>query len=97
MTITDFILARIDDDEAAIIEAPELPFTSRQMLAECEAKRRIVRDWTHAGDCGELEYEADRVGEAQDQWALESALESVVKILAAVYADHADYREEWRR
>lgn len=46
-----------------------------RVLAECEAKRRIV-EW--ASD-----------GEGEFHWS------TVLAPLAAVYADHPDYREEW--
>lgn len=48
-----------------------------RVLAECEAKRRIMEDATNQHtSCVELDW--------------------VVQVLASVYADHPDYREEWR-
>lgn len=80
MTLTDFLLARIAEDEDAIDLAVEenrywpyrLPSSAR---AECEAKRRIV------GSCVE-----------------ESPMEGahILRLLALPYADHPDYREEWK-
>lgn len=50
-----------------------------RVLAECEAKRRIVERYAHLHDHGDS-------GDAQ--W--------VLPLLALAYADHPDYREEWR-
>ncbi|SDD41789.1 DUF6221 family protein [Auraticoccus monumenti] len=105
-TLTEFLLARIAEDEAvaqgvrphenlSTRDLTDLGFvnrdgyarctvTSGRVLAECEAKRRIVtaaRDYSpelEHGDNGE--------------WALEMALQA----LALPYAEHEDYREEWR-
>ena len=52
-----------------------------RVLAECEAKRRIVELFPDAAQDG-------------DGW--NDAGYSVLRDLAAVYADHPDYREEWR-
>jgi hypothetical protein len=51
-------------------------------LAECEAKRRIVEDWTSFSREGDY-------GRAM-------GLGHAVRALAAVYSDHPDYRDEWR-
>jgi hypothetical protein len=96
LTLTEFLLARIAEDESraraagadAMVGArwkhyPEDAYNevqaislsySKRLLAECEAKRRIV------------EQEADLSHWNQTNTA----------ILAAVYADHPDYREEWK-
>ena len=103
--LTDFLLARIAEDEALAQEAERVyvhpgaydpMFGARKddevasrywdriadparVLAECEAKRRIV-DWRAET--------ADR--EAQD------VLDDVLQYLALPYADHPDYDEAWR-
>jgi hypothetical protein len=51
-----------------------------RVLAECEAKRRIV----------ELDWRGDDSGPAQ------LLQEDVLRLLALSYADHPDYRQEWR-
>lgn len=58
------------------------------VLAECEAKRRIVEALTAA-----IEYD-ESVHEAWTTTATEGA--RVLNHLSAVYADHPDYREEWK-
>ncbi|MFE0699134.1 DUF6221 family protein [Streptomyces sp. NPDC058872] len=61
---------------------------STRMLAEVDAKRRILRahDKWCAGEC-EAKYPEGGF-DAAHYWAIKS--------LAAVYADHPDYRAEWR-
>jgi hypothetical protein len=101
--LTDFLLARIDEDEewarwAGAVQDAErsrgLAFVSSlgsssvtsagRVLAECEAKRKIVaeaRDYSpelEHGDNGE--------------WAFDATL----RALTLPYADHADYDASWR-
>jgi hypothetical protein len=72
--ITDFLAARIDEDEA-LAETfspdsfPQLYPSPARVLAECEAKRRLIQVYN-------------------DGYA--------VRVVAAVYADHPDWCEEWR-
>ena len=91
--LTDFLLARIAEDEAWEAEhqhfgdgtAPEyVPPWWTRVRAECEAKRRIVR-WAQQWPL--------RRGRAGDGIDAEDAL---LHILAAVYSDHPDYQESWR-
>jgi hypothetical protein len=90
MTLTDFLLARIAEDEAAVEAkwlrapkgAPIVPDAAHtRVLAECEAKRRIVEYCPSASEEG-------------DTW--DTAFWRVLQILALPYADHPDYREEWK-
>ena len=85
-TLTDFLLARIAEDEeearwGRLHDDPDDPDSATKILrwdhsrlaVECEAKRRIVQ--LHkliAWDAGTL------------------------LLLALPYAEHPDYREEWR-
>jgi len=116
MTLTDFLLARIADDEAAarglghahwiddgtwwlegvehsVIGPDEVAFTHpayvphivrhdpTRVLAECEAKRRIVEHHT------------------QSEWGHEHDPDSpchTLRLLALPYVDHPDWREEWK-
>ena len=98
MKLTEFLLARIVEDEARWQDFghhdhndydPPAPWP--QLLAECEAKRRIVKVWNLrmsepwgdmpamplGGNGGEVYYE-------------------VIQCLATVYAGHPDFDEEWR-
>jgi hypothetical protein len=87
-TLTDFLLARIAEDEAHCRmvlsrsgpwDAP--PISPERVLAECEAKRRIVQGVGVYGGRGSDEAMYHEV---------------VLSFLALPYADHPDYREEWR-
>ena len=80
--LTDFLLARIAEDEAAVIDrgecrcdgefdASQRPDCADRIAIECEAKRLLIK----------------RVG--NPAWA-------GFKIMALPYADHPDYRDEWR-
>jgi hypothetical protein len=116
MTITEFLLARIAEDEddaqdayydgqrwvpeeEAVVAAdrdlePALfldrkrdathaaNWSPARVLAECEAKRRIV---------------ADRPLPIGHFWDGQRAQhDNALRFLASVYADHPDYRDEWR-
>jgi hypothetical protein len=125
-TLTDFLLARIKEDEAAAraagvgaweagercvwrespiatldivtdgaagdggVETPEIAdhiarHDPARVLAECEAKRRIV------------EYGHRAALETEDRFAIYGlAIADVLRALAQPYADHPDWREEWR-
>ena len=140
-TLTDFLLARIAEDEAAAREAQEWTYQQEaewwaegewwlegvcmstigsghtgshivgysysdqtaehiarhdpaRVLAECEAKRRIAEEHVNEGALDGLSY----CGTCEDRRKHDAANWPCVTIraLAAVYADHPDYREEWR-
>ena len=88
MTLTEFLLARIAEDEEEARQA----FAYRgsgtmypkghacdpgRVLADCEARRRIVE-----------KVEANTGVTVEDDWPL--------NFLALPYADHPDYRQEWK-
>jgi hypothetical protein len=106
--ITNFLLARLDEDETAAepgdhrdivyVRAERNGFLiggeaieQRRILADIAAKRRIVeryqRAMTAAVEYDELEAETE---------ALLAALLWPLWDLAAAYADHPDYDQEWR-
>ena len=99
VTLTEFLLARIAEDErdadCILFDYGQGNVESRaaRVLAECEAKRRIV--------------ELHRPIWASDiEWAdcaiCPSALSSggwpcpTLRALTLPYADHPDHREEWK-
>lgn len=98
--LVGFLLARIAEDEAAARESVEYEenvweaagwLPPSRVLAECEAKRRIVEQYADA--------ERRRVADPLDMAVAPRrvfALERVLRALALPYADHPDYREEWR-
>ena len=89
MTLTEFLLARITEDEAVarsgfshterwVRSAPTGTPTGLScpaVLAECEAKRRIVEAAMSVG------------------WV---TTQTFLPILALPYADHPDYLPEWK-
>jgi hypothetical protein len=91
LTITEFLLARIADDEEAAGADPGCeclgvqfgighgPVCPERVLAECEAKRRIVKRLNNRM----------RPDVAFEAWY-------ALRVLAAIYADHPDWRGEWR-
>lgn len=128
MELTEFLLSRIAEDEAAAragdradVEFPSSyvdafgardrdddlgefvrRFTPARVLAECEAKRRIVAEhreetvqqWVHdpeGPDYQETEHSCVICG-----WFPGGSACNTLRILAAVYADHPDYDEAWR-
>ena len=96
MTLAEFLLARLAEDETEVKERYEkfgeepeswcdradgLHLNTAQVLADVESKRRIVGFFQEAVD---------------NFWVAEhSALRPVIKQLAVPYADHPDYLEEW--
>jgi hypothetical protein len=88
MDISEFVLARVAEDESDANSYAAAIWSStdsdqRRLLAECDAKRRMV----------EL-FQGLRAGESVD--AGRKLADSVLELLAVPYADHPDYREEWR-
>jgi hypothetical protein len=110
LTLTDFLLARIAEDEreARMDDGSPAPigmWDPERVLAECEAKRRIVEEH---GDGGESQgYLADEdwrygymphacetcgsFGEYGTPWPCRT-----LRALALPFADHPEYDESWR-
>jgi hypothetical protein len=65
-----------------------------RVLAEVEAKRDVVARYEFA--CKEAAQPGISEEERETRLQVAGALQSVVLCLAAPYADHPDYREEWR-
>ena len=110
MTLTEFLLARIAEDEewARFAKRGNPPITSARILAECEAKRALIADLNSErhevvdGDCWytcSAATEERDGGETCDDSRLhgecdcgrDARVTRRLGILAAVYADHADY------
>jgi len=90
LTLTDFLLARIAEDEVSW----RARFDPTRVRTECEAKRRIVS-------------EAHRVAKETHQWVefddqratgglAGNLADTVLTQLALPYANHPDWREDWR-
>lgn len=63
-----------------------------RVLAECEAKRQAVRAAAGYADMDWVDHNPARIGAT----TAEEVLAKVLCLLALPYADHPDYREEWR-
>lgn len=90
--LTEFLIARIAEDEAfwtPEVNDLEIGNIAERILTECEAKRRIVEDFETLH--GDYQVTHDPGTEAR-------RLQAMVALahLAAVYAEHPDYREEWK-
>ena len=138
-TITEFLLARIAEDEAVAREVRPHEYlsyrdrseltrgddrgyatvnaTSARVLAECESKRRIVelhQTWpvlvqteplierADIDDPDKFAYRAVQrlqwltQKEYRTKFGDEPPTAPIIAEMAAVYADHPDYRDEWR-
>ncbi len=110
MTIAEFLLARIAQDEAAVLNAdcrcedgqPQRPDCPDRILAECEAKRRIVSLHEAAGTYPVGDGDGPRQAycatcgsgepyEYPTPWPCDT-----LRLLALPNVDHPDYLEEWR-
>ena len=99
LTLTSFLLARIAEDEAAwsggldLVTRPDFARLSRHMLARCRADRRAIdaawsdHEWIE-GEWG--------MCQSREQMDAKGDVPEVVAHLASVYADHPDYRDEWK-
>lgn len=117
MTITEFLLERIAEDEAVARDRPMDAYIhesgcyyynytldanwhcdcdedgkgSARILAECAAKRAIVA--MAADECGYV-----TIGDwsSCSDGCPERIMNSVIRTLAAAYANHPDYDETWK-
>src|SRR5574337_1430284 len=76
------IVRHLLSDEADANGAHIARHDPARVLAECEAKRRIVEDRLH------LDTVRPGAIRAHSEWAC--------RVIASIYADHPDYREEWK-
>ncbi|MCW2785228.1 MAG: hypothetical protein JWP74_1745 [Marmoricola sp.] len=103
MTLTEFLLARVAEDEAVAERVylwsgaglDDFDELGDRVLAECEAKRRIVEEHAPAEHnpalCGTCVVWADQY-EASGIYLPCLTLQ----LLALPYADHPDYDKEWK-
>lgn len=93
VTITEFLEARIAEDEARANYYGALALGTTRVLAECAAKRAIIKQAQNATDA-EKEFDdyewQDTVSRSEPY-----AGDAILYALAAVYADHQDYQQEW--
>lgn len=111
ITLTEFLLARIAEDEAAALaihDIDDCPAADQvyrgtchcgwpaRVLAECDAKRRIIALHPQA-----VSMMTTIHGLVPQTWCDGCDRPADVpcqelRILVSVYADHPDYRQEWR-
>ena len=114
MTITEFLTARLDEDESIARmadtgdepaeAAPILPERQRhidrwsptQVLLDIAAKRTIVETYEELGRVLAKASDSGRADEASVTRNLFAGLQVAVLAHAMVFADHPDYRAEWR-
>jgi hypothetical protein len=96
LALTDFLLARIAEDEARAITADPALWEPHFIVLECAAKRRIVELHKSGEENGETFcYSCDGYAAAEGVGYVGYPCETL-RALAAAYAAHPDYREEWR-
>jgi hypothetical protein len=102
VTLTEFLLARIDEDETAVSEyqfAPpmEEPFASMKMSDLPPLMRAHLIRWNPVRVLAECEAKRRAVVQVSDvKWGGYSVRDALLPLLALPYADHPDYRQEWR-
>jgi hypothetical protein len=100
VTLTEFLLAQLGDEAERLVHEFDCDRfevydhgcrqgkcdcdATERLLADVEAKRRIV------------EQARDYIPELEHGDNGEWAFDLVLRLLAVPYADHPDYREEWR-
>jgi hypothetical protein len=111
MTITEFLEARITEDEYAAGLTYATCFVGRiegngslydlaqrmnpaRALAECKAKRAILERAIEIHDMIDGEWGGGHEV-SKEGWQDDNPGTEVVQALAAVYADHSEYRQEW--
>lgn len=88
--MTEFLLARLAEDEASA-KVGAFGWDPRRALAEVEAKRRIVEMHGNGG------HQCTDGSEYGGGWYGENDIPCpALAVLASVYSDHADYRQEWK-
>lgn len=104
VTLADFLLARVAEDEIAVAQAvrdgdPWCYSDPARVLAECEAKRRIIATsysvgamWDSEWGCG---HSAEQIRDGKCERNTDTS-EWGPDALAEVYSDHPDYDERWR-
>lgn len=107
MTLTDFLLARIAEDEAEVskwlvsenldvagwyaIRGPEVPRPVKERaLAKCETARRVALEYADIDPEGNMRWDESPAGGYGEGLLL------AVRHIALPYAEHPDYRQEWK-
>ena len=97
MNIVEFLEARIAEDEkrAHYYDPLGASIGPARLLAECQAKRAIINLHDQTGERWTGFPRADQ----QEHYCIHDQQPApcpTLRVLASVYADHSDYREEWK-
>ena len=102
MTLTEFLLARIAEDEQwakdnpHFVDAPAyVPPWWTRALVETEVKRWLVEDHSATVECGNIGCERAGLSGLHCTSCDEAEPCPTLRRIASVYADHPDYRAEW--
>ncbi|WP_454043875.1 DUF6221 family protein [Cellulosimicrobium sp. Marseille-Q8652] len=109
MTPTEFVLARIAEDEDAAraagpddgggdatgADAHRARWSPARVLAECAAKHRIV-ELAHEATGYDMTVDLERSSSARVQSGVSFVGDRILEELATAYADHPDYDDAWR-
>lgn len=110
--LVTFLRARLDEDEQVARGALERWPSSQivqvgtpeaaahiarhdpaRVLRDTDAKRQIVRHITPELDAGSGGVDSEDFGDELAHW---TRLLTIARLFAQAYADHPDYREDWR-
>jgi hypothetical protein len=88
VNIVEFLEACMAEDEARANYYGSLAMGTARVLAECAAKRAIVK---LAEGVESLDYQVT------SEWGgeIDGTADDIIRALAAVYKDHPGYQQEW--
>jgi hypothetical protein len=101
MSLADWLLERFADTEQQARDSHHMVWELADVvLADCEAKRRIVEEYLEAIAPDPNPYHGSNTGTPSDdgfyEGGWEDALELACRCLALPYADHETFQPEWR-
>lgn len=111
MTLPEFLYARIDEDERLARAAANAPgdlvpldeahaeqvarFDVDRVLAECDAKRRII-DLAYEATGYDMTVDLERASSARVDSDVAFVGDRILRALAVPYARHPDFDDAWR-
>jgi len=102
LTLTEFLLARVEEDAAEARadlatagEAGTPGWSPARVLAECDAKRRIV-ELAYEATGLDMTVDLDRHVTARADSGVEFVGERILRALALPYVEHPDFVPAWR-
>lgn len=97
MTLTEFLLARLDEDERAYRDFRDVHggVGVSPRLVDVASKRSVVYHCSADAQCTVHESRDDECADCAAAWHVGINDDRVLRYLARPYAGHPDYREEW--